>query len=309
MFSFLNQMLSAVFVFLKLTAELICLFFVVSFLVGIVQFFINPKSGIFQFSRKNKFLSAGCGALLGAVTPFCSCSTIPLFVGFIKSKAPFSTSVAFLLSSPILNPAILTLVGAFFGIKSAVLYGLCTFFFAVSFGLLLERLGYEKEIYDVTISGGKDKTLIWSDLTGTLGCKIRTVLITAAANSIQLLRKVFPYLMLGTVIGAMIHGFLPVSMVQKISEIPGWLSIPAAAIVGIPLYLRTETIIPMATVLQSVGLGPGVLVSLMIGGGGASIPEVSLLSSIFTKKMLTAFLASVFIVACATGFIFKQILG
>lgn len=103
--------------FLKLTFELIGLFFLISFLVGIGQFFINPKSKIFKFSRSNKFLSACCGALLGGVTPFCSCSTIPLFVGFVNSKAPFSTSIAFLLASPIMNPAIITLMGVFSGLK------------------------------------------------------------------------------------------------------------------------------------------------------------------------------------------------
>ncbi|WP_277041303.1 permease [Turicimonas muris] len=295
--------------FLKLTFELIGLFFVISFLVGVGQFFINPKSKIFTFSRNNKFLSACCGALLGGVTPFCSCSTIPLFVGFVKSKAPFSTSIAFLLASPIMNPAIITLMGVFFGIKTAILYGLCTFIFAVLCGLVLEKFGFEKEIYDISITGGKEESQMWSELTGTFGMRLKTVIQTSIFNSLLLLRKVFPYLLVGTAIGALIHGFLPVSVVQKVGGIPAWFSVPAAALIGIPLYIRTETIIPMATVLQSVGLGPGVLVSLMIGGGGASLPEVSLLSSIFTKKMLAAFLISVFAVACATGFIFNSLLG
>lgn len=295
--------------FLKLTFELIGLFFVISFLVGVGQFFINPKSKIFTFSRNNKFLSACCGALLGGVTPFCSCSTIPLFVGFVKSKAPFSTSIAFLLASPIMNPAIITLMGVFFGIKTAILYGLCTFIFAVLCGLVLEKFGFEKEIYDISITGGKEESQMWSELTGTFGMRLKTVIQTSIFNSLLLLRKVFPYLLVGTAIGALIHGFLPVSVVQKVGGIPACFSVPAAALIGIPLYIRTETIIPMATILQSVGLGPGVLVSLMIGGGGASLPEVSLLSSIFTKKMLAAFLISVFAVACATGFIFNSLLG
>ncbi len=302
-------MLSYLLYFLKLTAELVGLFFAISFLVGLGRYFINPRSRLFQYAGKNKLLSAACGALVGAVTPFCSCSTIPLFVGFIKSKVPFSTSVAFLISSPILNPAILTLMGVFFGARVAVLYGLCTFFFAVFFGLLLERLGFEKEVYDVNITGGSEESLSWAELSGTTGEKIRTALRNSLIGSLLLLRKVFPYLIFGAAIGSVIHGVLPVSVVQKLSSIPGWLSIPVAAVVGIPLYLRTETIIPAATILQSCGLGPGVLISLMIGGGGASIPEVSLLSSIFTKKMLTAFLLSVFIVACTTGFIFNQLLG
>lgn len=208
-----------------------------------------------------------------------------------------------------MNPAIITLMGVFFGIKTAILYGLCTFIFAVLCGLVLEKFGFEKEIYDISITGGKKELQMWSELAGTFGMKLKTVIQTSILNSLLLLRKVFPYLLVGTAIGALIHGLLPVSVVQKVGGIPAWFSVPAAALIGIPLYIRTETIIPMATVLQSVGLGPGVLVSLMIGGGGASLPEVSLLSSIFTKKMLAAFLISVFAVACATGFIFNSLLG
>ena len=107
---------------------------------------------------------------------------------------------------------------------------------------------------------------MWSELTGTFGMRLKTVIQTSIFNSLLLLRKVFPYLLVGTAIGALIHGLLPVSVVQKVAGIPAWFSVPAAALIGIPLYIRTETIIPMATVLQSVGLGPGVLVSLMIGG-------------------------------------------
>ena len=235
--------------FLKLTFELIGLFFVISFLVGVGQFFINPKSKIFTFSRNNKFLSACCGALLGGVTPFCSCSTIPLFVGFVKSKAPFSTSIAFLLASPIMNPAIITLMGVFFGIKTAILYGLCTFIFAVLCGLVLEKFGFEKEIYDISITGGKEESQMWSELTGTFGMRLKTVIQTSIFNSLLLLRKVFPYLLVGTAIGALIHGFLPVSVVQKVGGIPAWFSVPAAALIGIPLYIRTETIIDRKSVV------------------------------------------------------------
>ena len=277
--------------FLKLTFELIGLFFVISFLVGVGQFFINPKSKIFTFSRNNKFLSACCGALLGGVTPFCSCSTIPLFVGFVKSKAPFSTSIAFLLASPIMNPAILTLMGVFFGIKTAILYGLCTFIFAVLFGLVLEKFGFEKEIYDISITGGKEESQMWSELTGTFGMRLKTVIQTSIFNSLLLLRKVFPYLLVGTAIGALIHGLLPVSVVQKVAGIPAWFSVPAAALIGIPLYIRTETIIPMATVLQSVGLGPGVLVSLMIGAEAQASPKFHCSAPFLPRRCWQPFLS------------------
>lgn len=285
--------------------ELIFLFFTISFLVSLAQVFMSQERIESWLNRPNKVISTVLGACIGMVTPFCSCSTIPVFVGLMKSRAPFAGAVSFLLTSPVLNPAILTLMAAFFGLKTTVLYTLFTFVFAVSIGLLLDALGFKRYVYDVTVSGGKTSSEAWYSLKGTVCEKLGHAVTLALGDSLGLLKKVFPYLLFGALVGGFIHETLPMNIVQKFAELSTWWAIPLAALMGIPLYIRTETMIPMASILYGAGVGPGVLIALIIGGAGASIPEVALLNSIFKKQMLIAFLLSVFSVACVTGYLFN----
>lgn len=225
-------------------------------------------------------ISAVLGACIGLVTPFCSCSTIPVFVGLMKSRAPFAGAVSFLLTSPVLNPAIITLMAAFFGLKATVLYTLFTFVFAVSIGLLLDALGFKRYVYDVTVTGGKTSSEAWHSFTGTFREKFWHAVVLAFGDSLGLLKKVFPYLLFGALVGGFIHEALPMDIVEKFAGVGAWWAIPLAALVGIPLYIRTETMIPIASILYGAGVGSGVLIALIIGGAGASIPEVALLNSI-----------------------------
>lgn len=285
--------------------ELIFLFFTISFLVSLAQIFISQKRIEGWLNRPNKVISAVLGACIGLVTPFCSCSTIPVFVGLMKSRAPFAGAVSFLLTSPVLNPAIITLMAAFFGLKATVLYTLFTFAFAVSIGLLLDALGFKRYVYDVTVTGGKTSSEAWHSFTGTFREKFWHAVVLAFGDSLGLLKKVFPYLLFGALVGGFIHEALPMDIVEKFAGVSAWSAIPLAALVGIPLYIRTETMIPIASILYGAGVGPGALIALIIGGAGASIPEVALLNSIFKKQMLIAFLLSVFSVACVTGYLFN----
>ena len=285
--------------------ELIFLFFTISFLVSLAQIFISQKRIEGWLNRPNKVISAVLGACIGLVTPFCSCSTIPVFVGLMKSRAPFAGAVSFLLTSPVLNPAIITLMAAFFGLKATVLYTLFTFVFAVSIGLLLDALGFKRYVYDVTVTGGKTSSEAWHSFTGTFREKFWHAVVLAFGDSLGLLKKVFPYLLFGALVGGFIHEALPMDIVEKFAGVGAWWAIPLAALVGIPLYIRTETMIPIASILYGAGVGSGVLIALIIGGAGASIPEVALLNSIFKKQMLIAFLLSVFSVACVTVYLFN----
>ena len=275
--------------------ELIFLFFTISFLVSLAQIFISQKRIEGWLNRPNKVISAVLG----------SCSTIPVFVGLMKSRAPFAGAVSFLLTSPVLNPAIITLMAAFFGLKATVLYTLFTFVFAVSIGLLLDALGFKRYVYDVTVTGGKTSSEAWHSFTGTFREKFWHAVVLAFGDSLGLLKKVFPYLLFGALVGGFIHEALPMDIVEKFAGVGAWWAIPLAALVGIPLYIRTETMIPIASILYGAGVGSGVLIALIIGGAGASIPEVALLNSIFKKQMLIAFLLSVFSVACVTGYLFN----
>jgi hypothetical protein len=300
-----ETLLNALKTFLILFGELFVLFIGISFVVALLQIYISQERIKRVLTTPRKSFNSVLGALLGAVTPFCSCSTVPVLVGLFKSGAPFNGAISFLLTSPILNPAIITLMLAFFGVKATIVYTTVTFLFAVVMGLVLDKLGFEKEIKNVSIKGGNTDAITWEKLKGTFWRKQSQAMKLAFKDSFGLFKDVLLYLLLGAGIGAFIYEFVPTELLTRFAGKDKFWAVPLAAIVGIPMYIRTETMIPIAGILISKGVAPGVTIALILGGAGASIPEVSLLSSIFKKKMVIAFVLCVFIVATVTGYIFN----
>lgn len=294
--------------FLMLFGELFALFIGISFTVALLQIYISQQRIKQILTTPRRGLNSVLGAMLGSLTPFCSCSTIPVLVGLFKSGAPFCGAISFLLTSPVLNPAIITLMLAFFGVKATVVYTLFTFSFAVLMSLLLDKMGFEKEIKNVAVSGGRQDGLCWENLQGSFWQKQRQAIKLALADSVNLFKNVALFLLLGAGIGAFIHEFIPTNLLSDFAGANNLWAVPLAAVVGIPMYIRTETMIPVASILIAKGVAPGVMIALILGGAGASLPEVSLLSSIFKKKMLAAFIISIFTVATISGYIFNFVL-
>lgn len=294
--------------FLMLFGELFALFIGISFVVALLQIYVSQERIKRILTTPKKGLNSILGALLGAVTPFCSCSTIPVLVGLFKSGAPFSGAISFLLTSPILNPAILTLLLAFFGLKATVVYTVFTFTFAVVMGLVLDKLGFEKEVKNVSVRGGHQDAVSWETLQGTFWQKQAQAFRISLKDAFGLFKGVVLYLLLGAGIGAFIYEFIPTELLANFAGANNLWAVPLAAVVGIPMYIRTETMIPIASILIAKGVAPGVMIALILGGAGASIPEVSLLNSIFKKKMVIAFVLCIFFVATVTGYIFNIVM-
>lgn len=294
--------------FLMLFGELFGLFIGISFIVALLQIYISQERIKRILSTPRKGVNSILGALLGAVTPFCSCSTIPVLVGLFKSGAPFNGAVSFLLTSPILNPAILTLMLAFFGVKATIVYTIFTFTFAVIMGLVLDKAGFEKEVKKVSVKGGHEDSVTWNTLQGTFWQKQWQAIKISLKDAFGLFKGVIVYLIIGAGIGAFIYEFIPTDLLANFAGTNSLWAVPLAAIIGIPMYIRTETMIPIASILIAKGVAPGIMIALILGGAGASIPEVSLLNSIFKKKMVIAFVLCIFTVATITGYAFNFII-
>ena len=294
--------------FLMLFGELFGLFIGISFIVALLQIYISQERIKRILSTPRKGVNSILGALLGAVTPFCSCSTIPVLVGLFKSGAPFNGTVSFLLTSPILNPAILTLMLAFFGVKATIVYTIFTFTFAVIMGLVLDKAGFEKEVKKVSVKGGHEDSVTWNTLQGTFWQKQWQAIKISLKDAFGLFKGVIVYLIIGAGIGAFIYEFIPTDLLANFAGTNSLWAVPLAAIIGIPMYIRTETMIPIASILIAKGVAPGIMIALILGGAGASIPEVSLLNSIFKKKMVIAFVLCIFTVATKTGYAFNFII-
>ncbi|MDR0980587.1 MAG: permease [Methanocalculaceae archaeon] len=279
--------------FLIITAELLILFVVVSLLVGILQAYVSREKMQRILGRTGTITGSILGAGFGALTPFCSCSTIPIALGLLKSGVAFSSSMAFLFASPLLNPVILAMMLVIFGPVITVVYAVVMFVFAVVIGLVLDRSGYRKYLKQVAIEG----ELIIS------GAKSQQIIHFA----LTIFRQMLPYLLLGAAIGAFIYGFLPTDWVLAAAGPENFFAIPVAALIGIPLYIRAETILPIAAVLLEKGMSMGAVAALLIGGAGMSIPEITMLSAIFEKRLVAVFVTMIFVAAVSTGCILQMI--
>jgi len=279
-------------------AELIVLFLGISTLVGMVFQYVSDEK-LRRWLSKTGWLGNFLGAALGAVTPFCSCSTIPMTVGLLRAKVPFGATMSFVLASPLLNPIILAMFLALLGWKACVAYGVVTFIMAMACGAVLQVLGLAKDVKNVRISGGHQE----QEKLPTFGRKLGHA-FNGAWNDF---RGVLVFLVIGVAIGAAIYGYLPGDFVVQVAGPQNPLAIPVAAIIGIPLYVRAETVIPIAVALTQKGMSLGAVIALVVGGAGMSIPEMSMLAGIFKARLVAVFVAVVFSTAVLAGFVFNLI--
>jgi len=277
--------------FLSIAFELTLLFFLISFVINILQGLIPYEKMEKYLFDSNKIIGASVAILLAFITPFCSCSTIPVVVGMLNKKMRFGYVMIFLFASPVLDPTILTLMGALLGWKVAIIYTLITTFFSIVIGFLLEALGFESAVKNVIISGGKVPN-------GKLDWRF------AWNETITLMKSVYPYLLIGALIGSVIHGAVPTNFITTYFGGEQWWLIPIAAIIGIPLYIRLSTMIPIAQIMVLKGMALGPVMAIMISSTGASLPEITLLNSIFHKRLVVAFLLSVFTMSTLSGTLF-----
>lgn len=277
-------------------AELIVLFLVISAVVGLLREYI-PDEKIRKVLSGRRGLGNILGAAFGAVTPFCSCSTIPVTLGLLNAGAPFGATMAFLLASPLLNPVILGLFVVVFSWQVALTYAGITFVLVVVLSTVLERLGFADAVKKLRIKGGEHVENQPTHFKARLG--------RAAREAWVEFRGVLPFLVVGVAIGAAVYGFVPAAWVAQVAGPENPAAIPLAALIGIPLYVRVETLIPISLALLDKGMGLGAIMALVIGGAGASIPEVSMLMSIFKPRLVGAFLVTVLSVAVLAGFSFN----
>ena len=277
--------------FLSLALELTLLFVGISFLINLLQGLIPFEKLEKYMFTKNKFIGSVVSLALAFITPFCSCSTIPVVVTMLNKKMKFSYVMIFLFASPLLDPTIITLMTATLGWKVSIAYTVITSIFSVIIGFALEALGFQSAVNKVIVSGMPEtskKVDIKLAITETLG----------------LLKTVYPYLLIGALIGSVIHGAVPTEWISTYLGGNQWWLVPIAAVIGIPLYIRLSTMIPISQIMIAKGMALGPVMALMISSTGASLPEITLLNSIFHKRLVMAFIASVFSMATLSGLLF-----
>jgi uncharacterized protein len=277
--------------FLYIALELTILFVGISLLINIIQGFIPYEKMESWMEKSHPLVSALLALAFAFITPFCSCSTIPVVVNLLNKKLRFGIVMIFLFSSPVLDPTIITLMTAILGVKVAVIYTVVTSILSIIIGFTLEKLGFANQVRQVIMTGYNQDSKLFN-------------LKAAMTETLQLMKTVYPYLLIGAGIGSIIHGAVPTDWISTYMGGDKWWLVPIAAIIGIPLYIRLSTMIPISQIMVAKGMALGPVMALMISSAGASLPELTLLNSIFKKKLVAAFVVSVFMMSTISGFLF-----
>lgn len=298
----MNNFLTALQYFLIITAELTVLFLGISAMVALVLMYV-PKEKLQQWLSRRGYLGNLIGAGIGALTPFCACSTIPMTLGFLNAGAPFGPVMSFVIASPLLNPVIIAMVATLMGLKAGLIYFTVTFLGAIGFGIVLERLGGARLVKNVRVKAGCCQAAEPAVPT-TFKAKLKIALGSAWSD----FRAVLAYLLVGVGIGAIIYGYIPQEMITRIAGPDNPFSIPIAAVIGVPLYIRAESAIPIGLALAQKGMSLGAVIALIIGGAGMAIPEMAMLAGIFRKRLVASFVLVIFLTAVVGGYAFNSFL-
>lgn len=306
----IDRLIEVIYWFFYISIELSILFLGISFLIGLVTTYIQPKKVETILSRYGKGIFGNAlGALFGGLLPFCSCSTIPALIGLLKVGVPFGIAMSFLIASPIgvFNIAVISLFSVLFGWKTAILYVTFTFVLAVISGWIFDKLGLKQYLKKVKVVGASEENLSYVATGSTLWERTKPKISSSWIFTKNLYRQMVPYILIGVGIGAMVYGFVPEDFLATYAGPSNPFAVILAAAIGIPMYVRTETMIPICYVLFEKGVGLGTLMALIIGGAGASIAELTLLASLFKRKLLVAYIAAILIIAATTGYIFNYL--
>ena len=283
-------------------AKIFILLSVIIFAVSMIRSYLPPEKIRAILSRKNKYVGNLLASLLGIITPFCSCSAIPLFLGFVQAGVPLGTTFSFLVASPMINEVALVLLLGLFGWKIALIYILSGLIIAILSGIVIGKLKIENLVepfvYQNFINGNVDLP--------SMSRKER--IIYAKDYTLDILKKVWPYILIGIGVGAWIHGYVPADFLARYAGSDKWYAVPLAVLVGIPLYSNAAGIIPLVSALTEKGVAMGTTLAFMMSVTALSLPEFMILKKVMKTKLILIFAGIVGIGIMFTGLMFNLIL-
>ena len=280
------------------------LLFVLVFIISYVQSYFPPEKSKKIMGRFKGLWARIIGALLGTVTPFCSCSSIPLFMGFTTAGLPLGVTFSFLISSPMVDLGSLVLLTSIFGWKIAVSYVIVGLVIAVLGGTIIEKLHLENQVADFIRNAKNINSVLPSD---ELSQKERFK--SALDSVLQTLKKVFPYILIGVAIGAVVHNWIPQKWIENILGSKNPFGVILAAVCGIPMYADIFGCIPIAESLLAKGALLGVVLSFMMAVTTLSLPSMIMLSKAIKPKLLGVFVSICTLGIIIVGYVFNLVQG
>lgn len=296
-----TRLASAVEFFMYDFPKVLLLLVLVVFGIGILRTFFTPRRTRQILAGKKESVGNILASLLGVVTPFCSCSAVPLFIGFVTTGVPLGVTLSFLISAPMVNEIALVLLFGLFGWKIALLYLGTGLVIAFTAGWLIGRLHMEKYVeewvYESVTSTVEEERPAWSDRISAGWMAVKDIV-----------KKIWVFVLIGIAVGAFIHGYVPENFLASLMGKKAWWSVPISILIGIPLYSNAAGIIPVVEALLEKGAALGTVLAFMMSVIGLSLPETIILRKVLKPRLIAVFLSVVGSGIMLIGFLFNWIL-
>jgi len=294
--------------FLYDTTKILILLFVIIFFMGIVNSYF-PIDKVKNYLSRNKLygLEYLMASLFGVVTPFCSCSSVPLFIGFVRGGIPLGVTFAFLITSPLVNEVAIGLFVGLFGLKTTLIYVISGVLLGTVSGLILQQLNLERHltpwVKEVLANAQREQDKLQAEKQPF---KQRLPIIWAEV--VTILKGIIPYVLVGIAIGGLMHGYIPEGFFEKYMDKDNLFAIPIATILAVPMYSNASGILPVVQVLVAKGIPLGTAIAFMMGVVGLSLPEAMLLKKVMTLKLIVLFFGVATLCIILSGYIFNIVL-
>jgi len=282
--------------------KIFLLLVVIIFAVSYIRTFLAPEKVKKLLSKKFEFVGNMIAATIGIFTPFCSCSAVPLFIGFVESGVPLGVTFSYLIAAPLINEVAAVLLWGLFGWKIALLYIASGWIISVVAGFILGKMHLEKYVEDYVY-----KIKVKQNLK--LQKKTQKERVKEAYEEVKsIIKKVFPYVLIGIGIGAFIHGYAPENLLTQIAGKGNWWAVPIAVLIGVPLYSNAAGVIPIVSSLIEKGLPLGTALAFMMAVVALSLPEIIILRKVLKTRLLILYVTIVTLGIMFTGYLFNWIL-
>jgi len=290
------------------TTKILILLFVVIFFMGIVNSYF-PIDKVKNYLSRHKLygLEYLMASFFGVVTPFCSCSSVPLFIGFVRGGIPLGVTFAFLITSPLVNEVAIGLFVGLFGLKTTIIYVVSGILLGTISGIILQKLKLEPYltpwVQEVLANAQREQDIFREEKQS-----FRKRLGIIWVEVMTILKGIIPYVIAGIGIGALMHGYIPEGFFEQYMGKDNLLAVPIATILAIPMYSNASGILPVVQVLVAKGIPIGTAIAFMMGVVGLSLPEAMLLKKVMTLKLIAVFFTVVTICIILSGYLFNIIL-
>jgi uncharacterized membrane protein YraQ (UPF0718 family) len=283
------------------TLKIFLLLTTIVYAVAILRAYFPPEKTKRILSHKREYIGNIMAALLGIVTPFCSCSAVPLFIGFVEAGVPLGVTFSFLISSPMVNEIALIMLWGLFGWKIALIYTGTGVVLAVLSGIVIGKLKMEKYVQDY----------VWEIKVGAgeiVQTTFREKLVYARDYTAELLKRICPYVIIGIALGGIVHGYIPTDFVVKYAGRDNPLAVLVAVLIGIPLYSNAAGMIPVVQALVGKGMAMGTVLAFMMSVTAISFPEAVILKNVLKMRLIYTFFGIVTVGIIIIGYLFNAIL-